>query len=344
MRYFSKMSNQAYASTRAKARRAKLLPDEAYGQLMNMELAEIARYIQDLEYRKDIDRHGATLRGADLLETALTENLAMSWGDLIGFCTGELKENVEAYADKFRIENLKTLLRGVYQGMPASEISKIISPLTEKDKEQYARAAEGKNIQEAVEQLEEDPYQDILREALEKRKTDSMQPLEDALDVAYYKGLMKRIKTSNSADIAYKKFVKIEIDVANIKTVIRLRHRGVEGHPELFIDGGNVDINVLVSAQSLSEVLAGLEGTPYHEGLEIGLGDIAQPNLNGAVNALEEYMAKESKRFSYLYPVSILPILDYLLRKQREVRNLRAIVRGKDLGLSKEIIKELVMT
>ena len=79
------MSNQAYASTRAKARRAKLLPEEAYGQLMNMELAEIARYIQDLEYRKDIDRHGSTLRGADLIETALMENLSMSWGDPVSY-------------------------------------------------------------------------------------------------------------------------------------------------------------------------------------------------------------------------------------------------------------------
>tara|TARA_Y100000588_G_scaffold384267_1_gene475190 strand:+ start:241 stop:1257 length:1017 start_codon:yes stop_codon:yes gene_type:complete len=338
------MSNQAYASTRAKARRAKLLPEEAYGQLMNMELAEIARYIQDLEYRKDIDRHGSTLRGADLIETALMENLSMSWGDLIGFCNGELKKNVEAYADKFRIENLKTLLRGIYQGMTADEISKIVSPLTEKDKEQYARVAEGKNLQEAIEQLEGDPYQGVLREALEKRKTDSMQPLEDALDVAYYDGLMKRIKTSNAADDAYKKFVKIEIDIANIKTAMRLRHRGVEGHPELFIDGGDIDVDALVAAQNVFEIMNGIEGTPYHEYLENGLGNIEEPNLNGAVSALEEYIAKESKRFSYLYPVSILPILDYLLRKQREVKNLRAIVRGKDLGLTKEIIEKLVVT
>ena len=262
------MSNQAYASTRAKARRAKLLPEEAYGQLMNMELAEIARYIQDLEYRKDIDRHGSTLRGADLIETALMENLSMSWGDLIGFCNGELKKNVEAYADKFRIENLKTLLRGIYQGMTADEISKIVSPLTEKDKEQYARVAEGKNLQEAIEQLEGDPYQSVLREALEKRKTDSMQPLEDALDVAYYDGLMKRIRTSNAADDAYKKFVKIEIDIANIKTAMRLRHRGVEGHPELFIDGGDIDVDALVAAQNVGEIMNSIEGTPYHEYLE----------------------------------------------------------------------------
>ena len=36
-------------------------------------------------------------------------------------------------------------------------------------------------------------------------------------------------------------------------------------------------------------------------------------------------------------------ILDYLLKKEREVYNLRAIVRGKQAGLANEIIEELVV-
>ena len=36
------MSNYAYAATRARARRARLLPPEAFGQLLNMEMEEEA--------------------------------------------------------------------------------------------------------------------------------------------------------------------------------------------------------------------------------------------------------------------------------------------------------------
>jgi V/A-type H+-transporting ATPase subunit C len=54
-------------------------------------------------------------------------------------------------------------------------------------------------------------------------------------------------------------------------------------------------------------------------------------------------MANKTKRFSYLYPLSVLPVLDYLLKKEREVYNLRAIIRGKQAGLSNEIIEELVV-
>jgi vacuolar-type H+-ATPase subunit C/Vma6 len=38
------MSNYAYAATRARARRARLLPPEAFGQLLNMEPELIAQF------------------------------------------------------------------------------------------------------------------------------------------------------------------------------------------------------------------------------------------------------------------------------------------------------------
>jgi len=91
------MSNYAYAATRVMARRSRLLGPESYNQLLNMEFSEIARYIQDLEYRREIDKYGASLRGADLLETALLDNRSTEIGEVIGFCTGELRKSVGAY-------------------------------------------------------------------------------------------------------------------------------------------------------------------------------------------------------------------------------------------------------
>ena len=68
-----------------------------------------------------------------------------------------------------------------------------------------------------------------------------------------------------------------------------------------------------------------------------------EDGLNKAIQALENHVSITSRRYSYLYPLSILPILDYLLRKEKEVRNLRTIVRGKDLKLSNERIKEIMV-
>ena len=104
------MSNYAYVATRARSRRSRLLPAEAYNQLLNLEHAEIARYIQDLEYRREIDRYGSTLSGADLIETALVDNLAKDVGDFLSFSKGKLRDILHVYAEKYRIENLKNIL------------------------------------------------------------------------------------------------------------------------------------------------------------------------------------------------------------------------------------------
>ena len=103
------MSNYSYVATRARSRRSRLLPAEAYTQLLNLELSEIARYIQDLEYRREIDRYGSKLSGADLIETALVDNLAGDVGDFLSFSTGRLREILMVYAERYRVENLKNI-------------------------------------------------------------------------------------------------------------------------------------------------------------------------------------------------------------------------------------------
>ena len=183
------MSNFAYAATRARARRARLLPPEVFGQLLNMELEEIARYIQDLEYRREIARYGASLRGADLLEAALLDNRATEVGEIIGFCTGELRQGIEAYAEIYRVRGIKVLLRGIFDGLGGEELLRQVSPLTERDRELYTQMAATDSVEAAVELLEGTRYHDVVQNALEQRQSDSLQPIEDALDRAYYENL-----------------------------------------------------------------------------------------------------------------------------------------------------------
>jgi V/A-type H+-transporting ATPase subunit C len=117
----------------------------------------------------------------------------------------------------------------------------------------------------------------------------------------------------------------------------------VGGHGELLISGGNLDESLLGATNSVADILPVIEGTAYQEFLQPILEDFEDSGLNRAIQALENHVSTTSRRYSYLYPLSILPILDYLLRKEKEVRNLRTIVRGKDLKLSNEQIEEIMV-
>jgi len=326
------MSNYAYVATRARSRRSRLLPSEAYNQLLNLELSEIARYIQDLEYRREIDRYGSKLSGADLIETALVDNLAENIGDFLNFSTGQLREILTIYAEKYRVENLKNILRGINQNMSPEDIERLVCPLNNSDKELYGRLYDSKSIEETITRLEGTSYYSTLRKASEGRSTDSLQPLEDALDLTYYNDLVDNLPSGGPEAEVYHNFIQLELDIANLKTVLRMRHRGIKGHKELLINGGTLkaDLSNMLEGSKFQDYIL-----PYIKGDE--------PDLNSCVHALDEFIATRSKRFSYLYPLSILPVLDYLLKKEREVRNLRAIVRGKQIGLSNEKIEELVV-
>jgi len=337
------MGDYAYAITRIQARSARLLAPEAYGQLLAMELPEIARYIQELDYRREIDRFGASRRGADLLEAALAANLSTAVGELLDFCSETLRAQVGAYVERFRVANLKHLLRSAFQGLPADERMRGVSPLSQRDRVRCQELAKAEDVPAMVELMTGSPYQGTLRRALDAREGESLQPLEDALDIAYYKHLLKQLPEGEEAERLYRAFVALEIDVTNLKTVLRLRHRETSGHGELLLTGGTLDPEPLTATRTVDGVLAALEGTPFHDLLQPPLARIAERGLNPVVLALEHHLAARASRFSYLYPLSVLPLIDYLLRKERETRNLRAIVRGRELGLTRERIKELLV-
>lgn len=336
------MSNYSYVATRARSRRSRLLPAEAYTQLLNLELSEIARYIQDLEYRKEIDRYGSQLSGADLIETALVDNLAGNVGDFLSFSTGRLREILMVYAERYRVENLKNILRGINQHMSPEDIEKLVCPINQSDKELYNRLYECKSVDDVITSLEGTTYYRNLKKASENRNQDSLQPLEDALDLEYYNNLVENIPSGGADAEIYHSFIQLKVDVANLKTILRLRHREIKGHNELLISGGSIKTEILASIQTITDLVNSLEGTKYHELLSPHFSD-EKADLNSCVQDLDHFIANRTKRFSYLYPLSVLPVLDYLLRKEREVYNLRAIVRGKQTGLSSERIEELVM-
>ena len=299
------MSNYAYVATRARSRRSRLIPPESYSQLLNLGNSEIARYIQDLEYRSEIDRYGSKLGGADLIEAALVDNLAKDVGDFLNFSTGKLKEILQVYAERYRVDNLKNILRGINQGMSKEGLEKLVCPLNNQDERLYNRLFDSRSIEDMIQSLEGTNYHSALSEALESRNTDSLQPLEDSLDKLYYDKLVNNLPSGGEDVEIYRNFVQMKVDIANLKTVLRMRHRQIGGHPELFIEGGTLNLDSLSNTKSVSDVLTSIEGTKFYEILESALAEDLL-DLNTCVKNLDKYLTKKTKRFSYIYPLSVL--------------------------------------
>jgi len=70
---------------------------------------------------------------------------------------------------------------------------------------------------------------------------------------------------------------------------------------------------------------------------------VASRNVNAVATALERELMRDASSFSHRFPLSVLPVVDFLLRKKIEADNLRAIAYGKQTQLPNETIQELII-
>jgi V/A-type H+-transporting ATPase subunit C len=127
-------------------------------------------------------------------------------------------------------------------------------------------------------------------------------------------------------------------------TLFRLKKSGITD-PEmmnLMIDGGLKlklkDIQRLLSL-SFADFVSELEKNYYWD----VISDVVSPDMVSLIdveNRLKKHRLKSAASFSHVYPISIVPIMDYMLSKKNEINNLRIVIRGKAANLDDDIIKE----
>jgi len=333
----------AYITARVRARKKKLIPRDTYPKLLNMELPEIIRFIEETEYKKDVDELSARFRGIDLLEHALNRNLGASYRKLIEISRGQVNYLVTEYMRRWDIWNIKTILRGKYYGASEEEILDYVVSAGELHYPDLESMARRESVEAVIDSLQNRPCYQVLKDY----EGGMLNRIEDELDKFYYARLLDAIGDSPGEKL-FLKFLQTEIDIKNLKTLFRLKRAGVdrEGVQNAIIPGGlelrGPDLIRLLGL-SFSELIHSLDGYSYWS----SIADIVSEegtSLTDVETKLDAYLMNFASRISHYYPLSILPVLDYILHKKIEVDNLRIIARGKELKLSNDVIQNnLVM-
>src|SRR5271157_1000780 len=98
----------AYGTARVHAMKVKLFPKETYTKLLVMALPEITRFIEESEYKAEVDELARMYVGIDLVEFAIHLNMARTFTKLIEMTTGEPHFLVIEYLRRWDIWNIKT--------------------------------------------------------------------------------------------------------------------------------------------------------------------------------------------------------------------------------------------
>ncbi|AKB45241.1 V-type ATP synthase subunit C [Methanosarcina vacuolata] len=332
-------SNYPYAVTRVRAMKSKLLPKESYPRLLNMGIDEITRFIQESEYKNDIDELAMKYSGGDLAEHALNRNLALTYDKLVRITSGELNYLVVAYLKKYDIWNIKTLLRGKIYNAPVEEIVESLIAAGEFTYTSMSELAAKATYKEIIESLKYSEYYPLLQ----KFDGTNLAYIENELDKVYYTGLFEAIGKPRSKDRKlFVKIVRLEVDVKNLINLFRLKKAGVVQLDEimpLMIEGGLELKLEKLATLPYDEFVNELQRTQYWDIISSVTGSDMN-SLTTLESRLTRYYLESSTILSHVSPISVAPILDYIIHKHNEVVNLRIIFRGKETGLSDELIKD----
>ncbi|MDR2945049.1 MAG: ATP synthase A1 subunit C [Methanosarcinales archaeon] len=343
-------SNYPYAVTRIRAMRVKLFPRDAYPRFLNMSLDEITRKIGESEYKQDIDELSREYSGVNLIEHALNRNMAESFQKVLRITEGEPHELVLEYLRVFDIEDIKTILRGKLHSIPEDQILQSLVTGGEL-RYTFLSGLVTKSVDEIIASFSDSPYGPILK----RFDGNNLPEIENELGKFYYENLFEAIGWPGSADRKqFDQFVRREIDIKNLSLLLRvkkyeaLENEEREGTPCIIEDLSSMMIphGLSLNTEKLKtlcydDFIEALRLTPYWDVISPVLenSDLKSVSLTEVEARLTRYNLTKVTQNSRLFLISIIPILEFIIYKTNEVRNLRIIVRGKSAGMDNELIK-----
>jgi len=345
-------SNYEYVTARVRSRKQKLFDEDDYRKLVRMGPSEIARFMEETEYETEMNALGTRQSGVDLVEYALARNLAKHFDDLLTWANGPLYDYIANYLRKFDAWNVKTVIRGVYTDAAPDDIETDLVRTGEFPERFLDRLVEAGTIEEVVDAVPSTIFGDPLADAMADFEREGvLVPLENAVDRAFYDHLMDELGRSvpNSPEGLYGEFLEAEVDFRNLRNALRIARSGADIDPaDYYIEGGQLfdgeELRQL--ATNVDELVEVVRASTYGDDLSVAVEELeSADSLIRFERALEAALLEYSSKLSNRYPLSVCPVISYILAKEREVENIRAIARGREAGLSvEEIEAELVIT
>ena len=164
-----------------------------------------------------MDLYASRLKGAELVEAALSHNLDRDLAEVLHFCTGSVRDQVAIYALRFEFANAKTVLRAIHSGADHEVLRTEILPEENSNNRKWLDiATRSKSLPEAIALMGSSPWGKTLSKLPEGS---TLQEMEDALDRAYYADALKSVSLPGS-DFTLMRYLRSEIDHKNVINIL----------------------------------------------------------------------------------------------------------------------------
>jgi V/A-type H+/Na+-transporting ATPase subunit C len=339
-----KLKMSAYLNTRVSLYSGRLLRDQDLDALVRLPQADMADTLSAFGLPQlAAGFEPASAREQDLrsLEQRIIAQILDETQVLIRPLAGDERSFLIYWTGRFEISNVKTLLRGKMTGERPSILLARLTPMGPFSRIDNQELAHAEDVGELLQRLEGGTYAGIVRLA-RRAFEDSRDPfsLDAALDRGYYEGLIQRARPLEKSEGApFRKLMAGLIDRINL--VWLLRYRFNYGLPPAQVyylllasrySLSGTLLRELAALDSLEAVLAALP-TKWQEALA-GAADV--PAVFSRMERLTAELASQTLHSS---APGLARAFAYLILRERDLRAVRAVLRGRHLGLSDAAIR-----
>lgn len=344
-----------YTVTRVKVMKSKLLRGKDYLRMRKMGLNEMIRFLEESEYKKEIDSLSKEYKGMELVELSLNENMANILNKLLRISLrDEVRLLIEFYSKKWILNNVKLVIRARLNKLSENDLKYGIIPIEPTDYEtcQKMYTESEDNFIDSVSKITEldfDEMKKLFRE-------DDLVGMENEIDRKFYSQLIDlKNKIRMSEKDPLKQFFDHLIYLMNIKNIILLKKEGVEEETikKMIVyeetkkrsklmrfakksrkEKMSEFIESLIKAEDMEKLIEKLKTSEY-KGL---VTKEIEEDISKLESSMDRFLMLHASRLLHRQPLSVSPIFGYLLTKEIEIQNIRLMVHSKAMDLGEDFL------
>ncbi len=256
----------------------------------------------------------------------------------------EIKPFVDAWLLRYDVRMLKRAIKGSIRGLTREQMNGTVFPVRVVDDDLIEEIINSRDFQEILNVIKGTPFAEVF---IGRETEEDFFIIDMKLDrYAFRKMRSTMLRAETEDQSAIKLFVGKYTDIMNLKMLIRGIHEGVDSDElgEAMLPAGRElpewKLEKMREARDIDEALVELEGTSYSGLRKTG----AEKNdLYAKERYLDTMLLDITSNMMTQYVLSVGPIIRFLMGKEFEVRNLKAVARGIAEGLKSVDIKEMMI-
>jgi V/A-type H+-transporting ATPase subunit C len=340
-----------YVNARIRGMKSRLLDQHTLEDMIfQPDLDSLISTLEKTPYKEDIIEAKVLCQGVLCIEYALRKNFTRTFRKILDFVKkSDAERYIRIFLHRWDIQNIKTILRGKNIHVTNEEILDCLVPAGELDEVTLTELVRQPDIRAVIDLLATwgivyaRPLTEKFPEYSEKG---DLALLECALDKYYFSEALETVKTASYNNMLIRDILTTEIDVVNIKTILRMVRDHVDSteSQEFLIPGGKeLPLKILhqfITLHSVDEVIKKLEQTPYRFLADVPEIAIKTQKISVLEKQLEKYLIRKGVNAFLGDPLSVASVIGYFWAKYNEITNIRIISRCKTVDLPGEQLKE----